>query len=84
MVHVDDGSARPIICLTGLIRRAEAFGFIQRGTHRLVDWRGNIVAILHGDQVNLFALEGRLALVCGIDEGMIEGFRSLLVLRASV
>jgi hypothetical protein len=70
-----------MICLTGFIRRAEAIGFIQRGTHRLVDRSGNVVAILRGDQVNLFALEGRLALVCGIDEGMIEGFRSVLVRR---
>lgn len=71
-----------MICLAGFIRRAEAIGFIQRGTHRLTDDSGNVIAILHGDQVNLFSLEGRRALVCGIDEGMIEGFRSLLVVRA--
>jgi hypothetical protein len=76
------GGAR-MICLTGFIRRAEAIGFIQRGTHRLVDRGGNVVAILRGDQVNLFALEGRLALVCGIDEGVIEGFRSVLVRTVS-
>lgn len=67
------------ICLTGVVRRAEEIGIIQRGTHRLVDLSGNLLAALRSDQVNLTALEGRFVTVCGINEGQIEGVTSLRV-----
>ncbi len=68
-----------LICRTGFIRRAEPIGFIQRGTHRLVDLSGRVIAALRSNRVNLFALEGQFLTVCGIDEGVIEGVRSILV-----
>jgi hypothetical protein len=67
------------ICLTGTIARAEPIGIIMRGTHRLLDATGRIIAALQSNVVNLFALEGRFLTVCGIDEGVIEGVRSILV-----
>lgn len=66
-------------CLTGFIRPAEQIGIIQRGTHRLVDARGNVLASLHSNQVNLRALEGQFVTVCGFSEGRIEGVLSLNV-----
>ncbi len=66
-------------CLTGFIRRAEPVGFIQRGTHRLIDVNGNVIASLRSTQVNLSALEGRFVTVCGFSEGQIEGVLSLRV-----
>lgn len=66
-------------CLTGIVRRAEEIGFIQRGTHRLVDLQGRVIAALRSNQVNLFGLEGQFLTVCGISEGRIEGVLSLLV-----
>jgi len=68
-----------VICRTGFIRRAEPIGIIQRGTHRLVDVNGNVIASLRSDRVNLFALEGRFVTVCGFDEGRIEGVLSIMV-----
>lgn len=66
-------------CMTGFIVRAEEFGFIQRGTHRLVTRDGRVLASLSSNRVNLFALEGQLRTVCGFDEGEIEGVVSLRV-----
>jgi hypothetical protein len=59
------------VCRTGIIRRAEEIGIIQRGTHRLFDVAGNLIASLQSTQVNLFALEGRFLTVCGTSEGVI-------------
>lgn len=71
--------AGQFVCLTGIIRRAEEIGIIQRGTHRLVDLSGRVIAALRSDQVNLFGLEGQFVTVCGISEGRIEGVLSLRV-----
>lgn len=70
------------VCLTGVVRRAEEIGFIQRGTHRLVDLQGRVIAALRSNQVNLTALEGQFVTVCGISEGRIEGVLSILVTQA--
>lgn len=78
-VQTAGGSRGQFVCLTGIIRRAEEIGIIQRGTHRLVDLSGRVVAALRSDQVNLFSLEGQFVTVCGISEGRIEGVLSLLV-----
>lgn len=67
------------ICLTGFVRRRAQVDIFQRGTHRLVDRNGNVVAILRSDRVNLNNLEGQFVQVCGINEGQIEGVTSLLV-----
>jgi len=67
------------VCRTGIIRRAEEIGFIQRGTHRLFDLAGNLIASLASTQVNLFGLEGRFVTVCGTSEGGIEGVLALNV-----
>jgi hypothetical protein len=73
---------RTTICLTGIVRRAEEVGIIQRGTHRLIDLSGNVIAALRSNQVNLFALEGQFVTVCGINEGRIEGVLSIFVTQA--
>lgn len=70
-------------CLTGRILPAEQVGIFQRGTHRLVDASGRVLATLSSDVVNLTALEGQPAIVCGIDEGQIEGVTSLRVTQAT-
>lgn len=72
-------SGTAFTCLTGFIRRAEPIGFIQRGTHRLIDVNGNVIASLRSTQVQLSALEGRFVTVCGFSEGQIEGVLSLRV-----
>ncbi|HWI64125.1 MAG TPA: hypothetical protein VNT75_19990 [Symbiobacteriaceae bacterium] len=66
-------------CLTGVVQQAEQIGIFQRGTHRLVAPNRQVIATLRSNQVNLTALEGRAAAVCGFDEGEIEGVTSLLV-----
>ena len=66
-------------CLTGIIRRAEEVGFLQRGTHRLVAANGQVIATLSSTMVDLTALEGQFRTVCGFDEGVIEGVTSLQV-----
>jgi hypothetical protein len=66
-------------CLSGIIVRAEPFGFIQRGTHRLLNTSGQVIAALRSDVVNLTQFEGQFRTVCGMDEGQIEGVTSLLV-----
>lgn len=70
-------------CLTGRVMPAEQVGFLQRGTHRLVDASGRVLATLRSDTVNLNALVGQPAIVCGIDEGQIEGVTSLNVTQAA-
>lgn len=69
-------------CLTGLVVPAEQIGIIQRGTHRLLDANGRVIAALRSDVVNLNALVGQNAIVCGLDEGQIEGVTSLNVTQA--
>lgn len=70
------------VCLTGVVRRAEEIGIIQRGTHRLVDAQGNVIAALRSDTVSLAALEGQFVTVCGVNEGRIEGVLSIRVTQA--
>ncbi|MDF2630036.1 MAG: hypothetical protein K0R39_3867 [Symbiobacteriaceae bacterium] len=69
-------------CLTGRVIPREQVGIFQRGTHRLVDANNRVLATLASDTVNLYALEGQGAIVCGIDEGQIEGVTSLRVTQA--
>lgn len=71
--------ALSVTCLTGFVRRAEPIGIVQRGTHRLIDINGRLIAVLRSNTVNLFGWEGQFVTVCGVDEGLIEGVRSLLV-----
>lgn len=70
-------------CLTGQVVPAEQVGILQRGTHRLLGANGQVLATLRSDTVNLNALVGQPAIVCGIDEGQIEGVTSLNVTQAS-
>jgi hypothetical protein len=70
-------------CLTGRVVPAEQVGFLQRGTHRLLGANGQVMATLRSDTVNLNALVGQPAIVCGIDEGEIEGVTSLNVTQAA-
>jgi hypothetical protein len=66
-------------CLSGFIVRAEPIGFIQRGTHRLLNASGQVIAALRSDVIDLTQFEGQFRTVCGLDEGQIEGVTSLLV-----
>ncbi len=67
------------ICLNGRIQRAAPIDIFQRGTHRLIDITGRVIAILRSFTVNLFLFEGQFVTVCGIFEGNIEGVPSILV-----
>ncbi|MGE5676204.1 MAG: hypothetical protein ACM3XM_20375 [Mycobacterium leprae] len=71
--------APSITCLSGTVRPAPEIDFIQRGTHRLVNDYGAVVATLSAKQVNLTDWVGQSVTVCGIDEGIIEGVHSLQV-----
>lgn len=67
------------ICLTGIVTPAEEIGIIQRGNFRLVGLGGNVIATLTSAGPNLAFLTGRLVTVCGLNEGVIEGVRSVRV-----
>lgn len=72
------------ICLNGILVRAAPIDFIQRGTHRLVDSVGRLIAILRSQTINLTEFEGQFVAVCGTFEGIIEGLQSILVLSVFI
>ena len=67
------------VCLNGRIQRAAPIDIFQRGTHRLIDITGRVIATLRSLTINLFLFEGQFVTVCGIFEGNIEGVPSILV-----
>ena len=69
------------VCLSGIVRRQRPVNIFQRGTHQLLDLNGGLSAILMSDLYDLNAFNGQLVRICGINQGLIENYASILVTK---
>jgi hypothetical protein len=73
-------------CVTGMVHPAPPTSQFIAGTHVLTDSRGNVIMLLRSDTLNLAAIAGRPATVCGQLQSAVtqaNGVQRLLIVTAA-